>query len=998
MNSANENLTDGAAKMALTGVNTYSTGGGGVTFAHRVAVVYLASMLSSSRRSETNDLPVTSLSFQTAPAHPVDDLLVIAGDYELAVACRATPRFVPSDASTVKLVRSLLDEVAAHPNGHVAVAVAGWRAEWEQVARLCDIARTIGNANAFHAASEINGRWSKPVRERYAHLLRMVAPNGRAITDVEVLELTWGLLRRLRIVGFKLQSPDEADWAAVATSLDGIAAATTDGVGLRDRLAATAGRYDALGAVVDLELLRTDTHVYVCGADETQSEVLTTREAYLDRIEATSRSRLEARRAGTGLSPDQIARSLTHPVSVPKALYELAAGALRVLTGPLGSGKSDIAEEWLRASVAKARQDPSAPVPVWVAVRDLDHPLGEYIATEVGTGDLSRTGVDVVIDGLDERTDRAATALRQAADFVVRWPKSRILLTSRAPEKVNQHLLVVTPPLRREEAGRLMTLVAGRPIAGLGPDLEEAIERPFFALLVARHATAAEGTTSTQELIDLVVEDVVTAEGFDLYAGLRSLAVETIRSGKPVDPNRFATADIAAQIRISPLVTGAGKTCTFSLAIFEQWFAAKAVLEGEVPIDDLLTSLRSFDRWKYVFAMVFAAGEPNRVDPVMSAIARWNPGAASWVIKETRRGRVSRSRPVVDTDDWEEIGQRLRDATAAWLHGLGPLADAFYPFAAAGSRNLDAVTVAVDSEYSRLHVAWIIPDPTAEPLPPVISARSLPEDCELVSRTHEIPTGLNWVWETARDHLGDDLTTSFLPLVQHIGAKHSEVIQNEARDAARHRYAPFPWLSDKPDHDLGTSPLYPQADIPPSPTMQWGAFTEDAMHERVRQIIAAAMACYSDLAAAVTPLFGDTLGHRGLMPVEFYGDVSYDPHRERGTFEYFGQREPGIRWLLRPIGNPAPDGRRTGQNTVSLTMNDDQRADEIHDDRSSLYGSFRAYVEAYPAYEPFARSFSTHSGRFGMLDDKPATKIALSWLWKDLQDLGWIKNHFPAHL
>ncbi|WP_143542641.1 MULTISPECIES: hypothetical protein [unclassified Rhodococcus (in: high G+C Gram-positive bacteria)] len=557
MSSANENPTDGAAKTALSGVNTYSTGGGGVTFAHRVAVTYLASMLACSRRSEMNDLPVTSLAFQTGHAHPVDDLLVGAGDHSLAVACRATPRFVPSDAPTVKLVKSLLDEVAAHPNGYVAVAVAGWKTEWDQVAKLCDIARSVSNAHDFHTASEIDGRWSKPVRERYTHLLKMVSLNGRAFTDVEVLELTWVLLRRLRIIGFKLQSPDEADWAAVATSLDGIAA-TTDGVGLRDRLAATAGRYDALGAVVDINMLRTDTHhVHVRTAAQTQSEVVT-REAYLDRIEATSQRRLESRRAGAGLSPDQIARSLTHPVSVPEALHALATGALRVLTGPLGSGKSDIAEEWLRASLAKARQDLSAPVPVWVAVRDLDQPLGEHIATEVGSDTPARTGVDVVVDGLDERTDRAATALRQATDFVVRWPKSRILLTSRAPEKVNENLLVEIPSLRREQADRLMTLVAGRPITGLGHDLEEAIERPFFALLVARHATAAEGATSTQELIDLVVEDVVTAEGFDLYNGLRSLAAETIRSGKPVDPNRFTTADIAAQIRTSSLVTGTG--------------------------------------------------------------------------------------------------------------------------------------------------------------------------------------------------------------------------------------------------------------------------------------------------------------------------------------------------------------------------------------------------------------------------------------------------------
>ena len=81
MSSANENPAADPAETVLTGANTYSTGGGGVTFAHRVAVIYLASMLASSRRSETNDLAVTSLAFQTGPAHPVDDLLVVAGDH-----------------------------------------------------------------------------------------------------------------------------------------------------------------------------------------------------------------------------------------------------------------------------------------------------------------------------------------------------------------------------------------------------------------------------------------------------------------------------------------------------------------------------------------------------------------------------------------------------------------------------------------------------------------------------------------------------------------------------------------------------------------------------------------------------------------------------------------------------------------------------------------------------------------------------------------------------
>jgi hypothetical protein len=262
MTSPNEMSVAGAEEATPTGVNTYSTGGGGVTFARRVAAIYLANMLTGSRRAETSEAPVRSLAFQTGPAHPVDDLLVVAGDHDvaLAVACRATPNFVASDDDTVKLVGCLLKEVAAHLDGRVAVAVAGWKSEWEQVARLSDLARTT-DADAFREALDIELRLAKPVRDRHKHLRRMVAiALDMQLDEAQVWDRTWGLLRKLHIVGFRVQSPDESDWTAAATLLDSVAAPTTDGVGLRDRLEAKAGDYDPLGAVVSLNLLRADTH------------------------------------------------------------------------------------------------------------------------------------------------------------------------------------------------------------------------------------------------------------------------------------------------------------------------------------------------------------------------------------------------------------------------------------------------------------------------------------------------------------------------------------------------------------------------------------------------------------------------------------------------------------------------------------------------------------------------------------------------------------------
>ncbi|UUN29121.1 hypothetical protein [Streptomyces sp. FIT100] len=255
------------------GSSTYATGGGGVSFAHRVAAVYLAGMLTSARRGETSELPVRRVSFQTGPAHPVDDLLVECGDESgevtLAVACRATPDFVPSHDETVKLVGSLLSEVERFDTDihQVAVATAGRSNQWDHLATLCDIARAHADQESFQASMAVDGRWSKPVRERQRHFLKMVekvVENGTV--PKEILRLAWRLLGRLHILGFAVQSPDEGDRAAVATSLDGVASAATDGVGVRNRLEVEATRYDAAGAVVDLKVLRRDIHVLLDSA------------------------------------------------------------------------------------------------------------------------------------------------------------------------------------------------------------------------------------------------------------------------------------------------------------------------------------------------------------------------------------------------------------------------------------------------------------------------------------------------------------------------------------------------------------------------------------------------------------------------------------------------------------------------------------------------------------------------------------------------------------
>ncbi|WP_131822877.1 SEFIR domain-containing protein, partial [Mycobacteroides chelonae] len=318
---------------------------------------------------------------------------------------------------------------------------------------------------------------------------------------------------------------------------------------------------------------------------------------YFERLIEVSDERSRHRRLGAGLTDDQVQAAASLRPPVPAAL-NFECGQMRVLHGPLGSGKSDIAEEWHRAGIRRASSDPGAGVPVWITIDDLASALEPHVLREVGLAVLRDRGVDVVVDGLDERTDRASGLMRQAGEFVKKWPQSRVVLTNRSPGLVPEELLVEAPLLSPQQAVQLMATVAGRSVRDvkLGPQLDAAISRPLFALLVAQRISAVEGATGLHEVVARVVDEVVSREQYNLFSELRALAVETIRAGGAVDPATIASADVAALVRRSSLVVTTGRKCAFALATFEQWFAAQAILDETVDIDEALASVATFDR------------------------------------------------------------------------------------------------------------------------------------------------------------------------------------------------------------------------------------------------------------------------------------------------------------------------------------------------------------------------------------------------------------------
>jgi hypothetical protein len=509
----------------------YASGGGGVSFAHRVATVYLASIVTGSRRSELDELAASALSFQTAPTHAVDDLLVTAvGDgrqVQVAVACRATPNFVSSSSATVDLIKSVIAELRAYETAanSVVIAVAGWKSQWAQVAELCDLARDHGTAATFDQVLAQRGTRSKPVRDRYQHLLNMVSAADDVDSErAQIVDLTWQVLTRLRIVGFYVQSPDLRDWTAVGTDLDSVAHDSHDGTVLRDTLAVRASAYDANGATgVTANAVRRDIHGLIgntAGRTERAWAVLD-----------------EHRRAAYASVRFNLGDDLPSSSPLTLAFSErrndlsqklLSAGADRgglVVTGESGTGKSAL----VLAAVADLEAEPAYDFEAVVLnLRELP-PTSVGLHSALGAttaqvlGEVSASSRVLILDGADLASERSPGLLRDLlADAATAGLGVAVVATDIATEFTSEQVKAFHSPAPRTftvqplDDTDLAAVASHIPaIAGVLRDVPQtSLMRRLVVLdLLSRTGTTLDHPLREWECLQLIWKTVVRGDG-----------------------------------------------------------------------------------------------------------------------------------------------------------------------------------------------------------------------------------------------------------------------------------------------------------------------------------------------------------------------------------------------------------------------------------------------------------------------------------------------------
>ena len=426
------NLTQGDELPVLVeasvAMSPYATGGGGVTFERKVAVQYLAHLLTGNGAAELGDgRRVVSVAFQQAPESPVDDLVIAAAFADesepsllLSLGVRRSPNLVQSDQPTRKLiwdyVSAVISAPADGPEHRLGLVVAGPQPHAQQLQTLAGLAAVQMDAPGFFDLVETPNRFAAGVRGRLVQFEGIV---GRVLRDLGVAnpgkalirQRTWELLSKLTVLMPRLESPDETDWAAITNNLVE-AAKTSDLEGatrLRDRLAYLAGEYAPKAARVDLNILRRDAHEAVdpnAGRHQQGWQVLEhlhnrALNSVRDEIVAGDGRRLRIDRSGIR---DELASICSEPTAL-------------VVSGESGVGKSVLA---LRSLTSVAEDAPEFMQAQCINLRHI-HKLTVELESTMGCpaptifSEFSAPQRMLVIDG----ADAVAEGREQAFHYLV---------------------------------------------------------------------------------------------------------------------------------------------------------------------------------------------------------------------------------------------------------------------------------------------------------------------------------------------------------------------------------------------------------------------------------------------------------------------------------------------------------------------------------------------------------------------------------------------------
>ncbi len=614
---------------AGSGPSTFATGGGGTVFEIDVAT-WLASSMAAGRLSPLGGRPI-SVAFQTG-VEGFDDIRVemegsVQGPAIYDIQARHRQPLTSGNEKFRVLVEAGCEVIASDSDTftggtrRLALVVGPDSPAHQQLHDLCALARANPSADPLGAVAAARSA----LRRRWDQLVG-AAPQR---TPAQL----WALLACLDIVAIDLTS--RAAHPVIA-SLNELAALWQPSSTQRASEALNAifrlmADLIPAGGSVDEESLR--ERIPSLPASDAEPS----RRTRLHRIRSASTARVLGSLRALGVRDDRMLKKLLdHSLADTRPIPD---AGIWLIQGDMGVGKSTVLERELHHAVERSLAELDAPVPVRVrATEAVKTPLRELVLSRAReTGDPDRTGIWLIVDGLDEAGMNPSDVAEDLVSLHAELPPSTILIGTRPASDAAGLDVHTLRPLDDDALVRLLMLLGVEPMVRYGSEaLRSTLQLPLFAVLYAVHR--AEGDVSSPaELLERMarsgMRDLATRVP-DAIAPLTRLAVSVLdASGAPVPLAGLGLmpADASAFAR-SRLVELADGLVGFQVAALTEWFGGAALRGDHGLLAAVAADPQRSYMWRHAAASMVAQLTDADVNSAMDVLVDANPALARWAL------------------------------------------------------------------------------------------------------------------------------------------------------------------------------------------------------------------------------------------------------------------------------------------------------------------------------------------------------------------------------
>ena len=701
---------------------------------------------------------------------------------------------------------------------------------------------------------------------------------------------------------------------------------------------------------------------------------------------------------------------------------------LHMVVGDQGAGKTLALERLFQRLVKRALDDSSQPFPLFVSARDLREPLIEYVERmSQGYSQPSVQGTSILVDGLDEIgvTD-ANTLLERVAEYTDANSNATAIVTSRPlPGLKSTGEQVAMPSMDDEHVISLVSRVSGRKLDmrdryAWSDSVWEAAKRPLFAVIIGSELrrNPAIALPRPSELVNRLAERTWQEAGDNAEVVdelLQKLAVQAISTGARASLSNVTHRKLQQRwLTDSRLVNERAGTVDFTIPIFREWYAARALIEQTVSVEDILPAS---DRWIIPLAIAIDSENEDLGHRLMLRIASSDPGLASLLLKELEERWHGDGRDEPSLGTAVEVGVEIRNAMEAWGRGLGNLYTVIGPV----DRDGNTATLGVRLNAPHITTSWYSGSkelPAVLDLPGHINWGNLSPDWPRLSSEQVLHTK-TWPWVMTKRRLVDslsetirskhlapgsadavrELTWAFALAVKEQGGFNPNpiCIRDVLRfinyiedDGIRPKTIPF-WLNEFSDRDVRIIKRYlsglvesgedliadpwPSSDQLKSSGSVWRFYSEQRLLERTKEVYAGALRIYKKMVDQWFKSFGPRLQLSRLLPVRLEGRLAMPPPQDTDN----PRSEPILYWRTRSLPVDA-------ESTVAFELGPGQ---EFEANSHSYWRDEEKTLKQLRPGDGIAISPISGSSLLHIYGSRSATELAHDWLKRELRELDW---------